>query len=311
MLNTPILFIIFNRLDYAKKVFAQIKKVKPKQLFIAADGPRASHPNDVEQCLKTRKIIDKIDWNCDVKTLFRDENVGCAKGVSGAITWFFEHVEEGIILEDDCVPDLSFFPFCALMLEKYRHTEGVFQISGLNYLLNNNEKKNNSYYFSAHNPIWAWATWKRAWQKFELKLGDLEAIEPILYERLEHKEYVNWILKTYDDVVESRVNSWFYVWNYHFNFNKGLAISPKINLVKNIGYEGTHFSQRYWVQDMRIVPFSLNNFKHPVQIIQNKEFDEISFQNLLASKTTLFHRLYNKYVRTKIKFKKIFFYGTT
>ena len=111
-LDTPVLFLIFNRPDVTEKVFSQIKKATPKQLFIAADGPRAANAEDQVECAKTRQLVlDMIDWECEVKTLFREENLGCGLAVSQAITWFFEHVEMGIILEDDCYPDLSFFRF--------------------------------------------------------------------------------------------------------------------------------------------------------------------------------------------------------
>src|SRR5580704_13976707 len=120
MINTPVLFLIFNRLDTTRKVFNEIRKAHPQKLFIAADGPRANKPGEKELCEKTRQFVTKnVDWNCEVKTLFRNENLGCKVAVKGAIDWFFENVTEGIILEDDCLPNQSFFRFCAFGLNKY------------------------------------------------------------------------------------------------------------------------------------------------------------------------------------------------
>ncbi len=145
--STPILFLIFNRPDHTKKVFLKIKEARPTQLFIAADGPRDSVDTDKLLCVQTREIINLIDWECNVKTLFRDQNLGCRYAISTAIDWFFEQVEEGIILEDDCLPDPTFFTFCEAMLSKYRVDEEIFMIHGNNYQ-RKQAKTEESYYFS-------------------------------------------------------------------------------------------------------------------------------------------------------------------
>ena len=118
--DIPILFVIFNRFDTAKQVFERIKEVQPSKLYIAADGPRENKVGESEKCQQVRDLVKLIDWNCEVKTLFRDKNLGCAKAVSGAISWLFENEEMGIILEDDCLPHLDFFPYCKELLEKYK-----------------------------------------------------------------------------------------------------------------------------------------------------------------------------------------------
>ena len=146
MFNTPILFLIFNRPDTTIEVFNRIKKIQPKYLFVAADGPRQDKIGEKEMCEATRAIIEQIDWDCEVKTLFRESNLGCGKAVSEAISWFFVHNEMGIILEDDCLPDLSFFSFCENLLEKYKDDSRISTICASNYQLQNNTS--NSYYFS-------------------------------------------------------------------------------------------------------------------------------------------------------------------
>jgi len=170
--NTPILFLVFNRPNTTQRVFNVIRQVKPKQLFVAADGPRRDKGADEEKCEATREIVKQIDWDCEVKTLFREENLGCGKAVSSAITWFFENVEEGIILEDDCLPNLDFFGYCEELLDRYRDNREVMFIGGDNF---QKGKKwgDASYYFSAYNHVWGWATWKRTWDIYDFKLDSI------------------------------------------------------------------------------------------------------------------------------------------
>jgi len=237
MYNIPILFIIFNRLDTTEQVFEQIRKQKPKYLYITADGPRKDREDDNENCKKTRAIIDRIDWDCELKTLFREENLGCGKAVSGAITWFFENVEMGIILEDDCLPHEDFFPYCEELLIKYKDNKEVKMISGDNFQ-NGIKRGDASYYFSAYTHIWGWATWKRTWQEYDFSL-----------ENISKKEFKN-ILKQYcfswserqvwlDKFILMKKKS-IDTWDYQFTFcvwnNKGLNIIPNVNLISNIGF---------------------------------------------------------------------------
>lgn len=160
--DVPILFLIFNRPKIQEEVFNQIKKKKPKQLFVAADGPRTHVETDKERCEQARQVLQAIDWPCEIHTLFRDKNVGCDTAVSQAISWFFEHVEEGIIVEDDCIPSLFFFDFCKLMLERYRDNEAVWNVLGVNYY-----SPGESYFFTHNFYSTGWATWKRAWKHFD------------------------------------------------------------------------------------------------------------------------------------------------
>lgn len=160
--NVPILFLIFNRPDVQQQVFQKIREVQPKKLFIAADGPRSGVAADQEKCAKARKIVEQVDWLCDVKILFRESNLGCDTAVSQAISWFFNHVEEGIILEDDCMPARAFFDFCKTMLERYRYEEQVWNVLGVNYY-----GSRQSYFFTHNFYSTGWATWRRAWKYFD------------------------------------------------------------------------------------------------------------------------------------------------
>lgn len=168
-LNVPVLLLIFNRPDTTQRVFHEIRGASPLQLFISADGPRENKPGEFEKCQITRDIVRQVDWDCEVYTNFRDKNLGCKIAVSSAIDWFFENVEEGIILEDDCLPSFSFFRFCEELLEKYRDDERIMQIGGTN-LLSEWQRSDDSYYFSKYGAIWGWATWRRAWQYYDVNM---------------------------------------------------------------------------------------------------------------------------------------------
>jgi hypothetical protein len=147
ILNVPVLLIIFNRLESTKKVFREIAKAKPRQLFVAADGPRPNHPEDIEKCRLTRAVIDEVDWECDVHKNYSDVNLGCGQRPATGISWVFEHEERAIILEDDCVPHLTFFRFCEELLERFHDDERVMQICGNNFQFGR-KRTRYSYFFS-------------------------------------------------------------------------------------------------------------------------------------------------------------------
>lgn len=238
-METPVLFIIFNRPETTKKVFEVISQIKPKKLFIAADGPREDKPGEKELCEETRKIvIEKIDWPCEVKILFRDKNLGCGKAVSSAIDWFFDNVEEGIILEDDCLPDPSFFRFCTELLERYRFDDKIFMISGDNFLPKSLRPKE-SYYFSQIPHIWGWATWKRAWKKYDFEMTDFplfreeKTIEKIWVDKKVQKYWLEKLSITFS----GELNTWDYQWVYTIWKNSAYSIAPNKNLISNIGFD--------------------------------------------------------------------------
>ncbi len=129
-LTTPVAFIIFNRPDTTSKVFEAIKQAKPKKLLVIADGPRINKPGEAEKCKQTRAITEQIDWDCEVLRNYSENNLGCRNRVSSGIDWVFENVDEAIIIEDDCLPNPSFFRFCQELLGKYRNNDEIFLISG-------------------------------------------------------------------------------------------------------------------------------------------------------------------------------------
>jgi hypothetical protein len=243
-LRTPVLFVIFNRADTTRKVFEAIREAKPPRLYVAADGPRQHLADDALKCKEAREIINEVDWECEVKTLFREENLGCGVGVSSAITWFFENEESGIILEDDCLPSQTFFWFCEQLLERFKDDDRVMHIGGNNFLNGWRNDKDYSYYFSHCGHIWGWATWRRAWTKFDYKIK--------LYETLKQKGYFDnfflnpieklYRLRKFDKTVSGKATWWGYQWDFARYVYNGLSIVPEQNIVKNIGFgeDATH-----------------------------------------------------------------------
>jgi ADP-heptose:LPS heptosyltransferase len=243
MFNTPILFVIFNRPDLTEIVFNEIRKARPAQLFIAADGPRKNNESDKILCAETRKIAEQVDWPCKVHTLFREENLGCGKAVSSSISWFFDHVERGIILEDDCLPDPSFFMYCQSLLEHYENDQSVMHIGGVNFQ-NGANKINADYYFSAISHVWGWASWRRAWKKYDFNLLDIDAfIKNKKIERYYKESFIaNRWLSTFQDMHDHKIDTWDYQWTYCIFNNNGVSIIPNQNLISNIGFreDATH-----------------------------------------------------------------------
>ena len=146
--NTPILYLVFNRPGSTQITFEILRKLKPKYLFIGADGPRDGNSEDKRNCNRVKNIIETVDWDCRLHKLFRNNNLGCKRAVSEAIGWFFDQVEKGIILEDDCLPNQSFFRFCSELLEKYKDDNRVGLISGNNFNFGTPARNDYSYYFS-------------------------------------------------------------------------------------------------------------------------------------------------------------------
>ena len=238
-LETAVLFLVFNRLDTTKQVFEAIRKAKPPRLYIAADGPRETKEGEKEKVEKVRQyVLENIDWNCEVKTLFRKKNLGCKIAVSSAITWFFENEEQGIILEDDCLPSQSFFWYCEELLNKYKDDMRIWHISGNNFHFGWQRDKDYSYYFGGiYGSIWGWATWRSRWKYYDVEMKD--------YNELKTKKYLE---NCYDgsiavkhrirefESIKNGLDTWDFQWVYCRWKNNGLTIIPNINLVKNLGF---------------------------------------------------------------------------
>ncbi|MBF9059792.1 hypothetical protein HKCCSP123_11425 [Rhodobacterales bacterium HKCCSP123] len=241
--SAPVLFLIFSRPDTTARVFEAIRKARPARLYVAADGPRAGRPKEAERCEEARRVVSQVDWPCEVKTLFRERNLGCRRAVSGAISWFFEHEQEGIILEDDCLPDPSFFTFCTALLERYRDNPRVMCITGNNFQADM-QAWPFSYYYSIFNHCWGWASWRRAWDLYdsELKNFDLDRSLRELDQLSRVQGFGAHWKQILDRVKNGKIDSWAYIWTWSCFREGGLTCTPRTNLVSNIGFgpEATH-----------------------------------------------------------------------
>jgi hypothetical protein len=288
-LHTPILFLIFNRPYETSVTFESIRQAKPSKLYVAADGPRATRSDEPLLCKQTRAILEQIDWECEIKTLFRDSNLGCRQAVSSAIDWFFENEEEGIIIEDDCVADQTFFTFCQILLEKYRQDDRIMHISGANYQ-NGIHRGDGSYYFSRIPHIWGWATWKRAWKLYDIDMTQLpdfikkNEIKKIFDDKEGQKEYIRILKKVYDGG-----NTWDFQWSFTCFVNQGFCISPNVNFIKNIGFgdNATHtLSQNDPLANKE--SFAMYTIKHPSEVILNKNADYLEGSTIYQPKSFVF-----------------------
>lgn len=287
MFATPILLLVFNRPDTTQQVFERIRQLKPKYLFVAADGPRENKEGEKESTEKVRKIItENIDWDCELKTLFRDENLGCGKGPADAITWFFEQVEQGVILEDDCLANLSFFTYCQELLAYYQDNPQVMVISGNNF---QPKKKwgNGSYFFSNYPTLWGWATWRRAWQHFDFYLQNSQKfIEHNQITQITQtvKEQNYW--KSIFDLVKDgkREDIWDYQWLFTIWDQGGLTIVPNKNLVTNIGFSdhATHTVGSYFEKIYTKKSHRLDTIVHPETIKIYPKAELNTFQNYFS-----------------------------
>jgi len=236
--SVPVLFLTFNRPQHTQAVLERLRLLQPERLYVHCDGPRPHRPEDADNVSAVRNILEtQVDWPCQVTTLFRDVNLGLRAGVFDAINWFFRQETEGIILEDDCIPDPSFFRFCQEMLETYRDDEQIMHIGGSNLAQEFTAGLPESYVFSKFSFVWGWATWRRAWNKMSVSLDGLEK-----FAASEHfKQFVPnsmarvYMLDKFRDTQQRKNNSWAYAWFYSILKNNGLCIVPKKNLVQNVG----------------------------------------------------------------------------
>ncbi len=296
MFSTPILFLVFNRLETTQKVFEQIRATRPTRLYVAADGPRRNREDDFFKCSKVKEyILNSIDWSCDVKTLFREENLGCGVAVNQAIDWFFENEEEGIILEDDCLAHPTFFTYCESLLDRYRLDEKVMLIGGGNFQ-NGKKQGESSYYFSCYPHTWGWATWRSAWQNnsFDLKKWSGSEVLSKIAKVFSNNEEVKYWQAIYMDIKYGVADIWDYQWTISIWMSDGMVITPIKNLVINIGYgeDATHtgknmeffFKQQLESMEMPLV--------HSIRKINTKA-DRFTFLNHFNIPMRLSNRLRN------------------
>lgn len=295
-MNGAVLFLIFNRPDTTQQVFDAIRKAKPSRLYVAADGPRMGKPGEKENCEKTRLIATAIDWDCELKVLFRNQNLGCRLAVSQAIDWFFEAEESGIILEDDCLPSNSWFPFAQEMLERFENDERIMCISA-NHFHGDNHARDDSYFFSAYAHCWGWASWRRAWAHYDRDMGAWPMLRNKGFpaqisngNRLIQQQWTHIFDIAHEGI---QVDSWAYRWLFSCWAQNGLTVTPAKNLVINlgVGQDGTH------TQSVNTAVAAIRNeelsfpLKHPACLVRDIDSDDwesvhvygMSYRNIFKS----------------------------
>jgi hypothetical protein len=241
--TTPVAFFIFNRPELTRLSFSAIREARPPRLYVVADGPRASHPQDRELTLAARAIVDDVDWPCQVIANFSDRNLGCKRRIASGLDWVFGQEERAIIIEDDCLVDQSFFPFCDQLLERYEDEPKVHMISGCN-VHSDRLTTGASYYFSRCYHIWGWASWARAWRTYDLDMADWGARRKTEWPAaLTGDQRVADLARHLFDLSHSNaLDQWDFQWVYSGWKRDALAIVPSVNLVKNVGFgpQATH-----------------------------------------------------------------------
>lgn len=278
----PILLLAFNRPRYVQKVIECLREVRPNKLYVSIDGPRTGNSEDAEKQIQIKEVLNTIDWNCRVTIRHLKNNKGCKLGVSSAIDWFFEQEESGIILEDDCLPDPTFFPFCSELLERYKAHEQVMSIGGSNLIKGSVDKA--SYFFTSTPQCWGWATWRRSWKKYDVQMKDwpTDKSHALLDKKLHSSKAVRYWSKIFDRTHSDQIDTWDYQWVYAIFKNGGLCINPNANMITNIGFDtdATHtklapLDQAFHARTSVTFPLS-----HPERVILNRQLDQ-KLQNTL------------------------------
>lgn len=300
-LNTAVLFLVFKRLDTTKQVFKAIRKAKPPRLYIASDGPRKTKEDEAAKVEAVREyIMSNIDWECEVKTLFREENLGCKMAVSGAIDWFFENEEMGIILEDDCLPSQSFFWFCEELLIKYKDDLRIWHIAGSNFNFGWQRDKDYSYYFSYYGSIWGWASWRSRWQHYDVEMKHYEEIKSknYLWDVFGNKQVAQFIIDNFEEI-RNGLDTWDYQWAYTRYINSGLSIVPTVNMIRNLGF-GNDATHTLSTNDKRANMKCLDiNFplKSPNFIIRDKVSDDKYVKEFIYNPRYLIKKIIKRVLR--------------
>lgn len=299
--NFYVAIVFFNRPNALRQVFESVRKAKPTKLFLIQDGPRGN--KDIQGIDSCRRIVDNIDWDCEVFRNYSDENLGCGKRMSTGISWVFEHVDKAIILEDDCVPSQQFYLFCEEMLNAYEFDERILMISGMNHwgAINNSE----DYLFALNGAIWGWATWKRAWEKFDYSVSAIEntsVVDFILHSgvepyRIARMDVNRWIETNRKVKSNEKISYWAHQWRLVKIINHNLCIVPRCNLVSNVGDQdathptGGNSKCEYHHLKINELTFPL---KHPEHVYQNYKYDSMYYENFYP---TLLQRILKRFKR--------------
>lgn len=283
-LLTPILLIAWRRPETVRRVIDALRPLQPRNLFIACDGPSPVRPGETELVFATRSLINEsIDWRCSVNTLYSDCNQGCGVWVAKAISWFFSHVESGIVLEDDCVPHPDFFRFCSELLVRYRDDQRIWSITGDNFQTGP-WTSNSSYCFTKYPHCWGWATWRRCWSQFDWELKLLPLLESSAELKTifhDHRERDYWLNIWRKLIVSGGRDIWDYRWTFCCFINGGLTAMPSCNLVSNIGFGGAGSTNCLIEAEPTKLGDGIGEIVHPSLFLQNCDVDSDYYINYI------------------------------
>ena len=276
--DTPVVFLTFNRPDVTERVFAAIRQARPRQLWFVSDGPRPDRPGETEQVARCRKFSKRIDWDCELRTEFSTENLGCKRRISSALDRVFAEVEQAVILEDDCLPDPTFFSFCDELLQRHRDDRRVMAISGNNFQFGRS-RTSASYYFSRHFHCWGWATWRRAWECYDGNMADWpefssrDGVASLVNSPRQAAIVKSALQQCYD----GELNTWDYAMQFAIWRDAGLVALPNVNLVTNIGFgdQATHTTAKSSI--LADVPLEgCPTVIHPEEVRRHDEADRFT-----------------------------------
>jgi len=285
--------IVFNRPHLTARVLAAIREARPSQLLVVADGPRRDQPDDAELCRSARSVAVEVDWPCEVAAKLEDENLGCGLAISSGLDWVFRQVDRAIILEDDCVPHPSFFPFCEELLERYVDDSRVMQIAGTNWGAPEQAYFGYSYAFTAFSPVWGWATWRRAWEKYDFHMRTWPEFRRVgMMRGLPGSRAWHGLLRRDFDQAHRGEGTWDHQWQYTVLSEHGLSVSPAVNLITNIGF-GPDATQTTLASPQDVIDHRLDGdagnmpirsmtdpLRHPPVVAENPSV-ELHFQRMM------------------------------
>jgi hypothetical protein len=313
MPKLPILFINFNRPDLSIKVLSKIIEYEPERLYISCDGPRSSNDSDKASINEVKANLLNIPKSIIIKTRFLEQNLGCKRAVSSAIDWFFQNELEGIILEDDTLPNKSFFVFCEQMIERFRNEEKIGIVSGDNFFIDNYKIKE-SYYFSKFTHIWGWATWRRVWETYNSQISESDLNHKDWRENLDSEEISYWE-QVFSDFKRNDVDTWDHQLTFSNFLHQRLNIMPSVNLISNIGFreDATHTKHNSELANLPTEELSFPLI-HPKTIKENRSASEFSRRFFVQSKKQIEFRIYikekiNLLFRKLIKIKELLYKG--
>lgn len=293
--SAPVVLFIFRRPEVTARVFEAIRAAQPTKLFVVADGPAVAEERSL--CEATRAVVSQIDWPCDTYRQYATENLGCRQRIVSGLDWVFSQVDRAIILEDDCLPDSSFFRYCDELLDRYKDDTRIMHIGGNNFLCADPSRPY-SYYFSGFSHVWGWATWRRAWQLYDAEMTKWPMARDeyaSIFERFQTKWAIAKRKAIWGRAYRGKVNTWDFQWTFAISSQSGLCILPKHNLVSNIGIGKGAVHTVYYDSRRHNLPTTEMPFpmKHPELVLRDDRAD-LTYLNKVASKTGLVKRGANK-----------------